>query len=180
MLSATRRASLLFHSLFPGSRMGDSASKIVSPQEAVPGRKEPIPVAGVCALSAGFCASPFLSLVYGPLGVLATCSDALDCGLSNPYSWYNSSLDRLLKVLTGPEMGSITSLSQFMKNYVIQQSAHRSKSCWSPEFLANHLAFLAHRDVCTGLKKRRTELLAPPTKDCSGPDNSPSSGGGSP
>ncbi|XP_059228252.1 mitochondrial peptide methionine sulfoxide reductase isoform X2 [Mustela nigripes] len=47
MLSAARRSSHLFHSLFPGSRMGDSASKIVSPQEALPGRKEPIPVAGM-------------------------------------------------------------------------------------------------------------------------------------
>lgn len=46
MLLATRRASQLFHSLFPVPRMGDSASKIVSPQEALPGRKEPIPVAG--------------------------------------------------------------------------------------------------------------------------------------
>nr|XP_035961913.1 mitochondrial peptide methionine sulfoxide reductase isoform X7 [Halichoerus grypus] len=44
MLSATRRASQLFHIRFPVSRMGDSASKIVSPQEALPGRKEPIPV----------------------------------------------------------------------------------------------------------------------------------------
>ncbi|XP_059033041.1 mitochondrial peptide methionine sulfoxide reductase isoform X1 [Mustela lutreola] len=50
MLSAARRSSHLFHSLFPGSRMGDSASKIVSPQEALPGRKEPIPVAD-CGLS---------------------------------------------------------------------------------------------------------------------------------
>ncbi|XP_044768786.1 mitochondrial peptide methionine sulfoxide reductase isoform X2 [Neomonachus schauinslandi] len=44
MLSATRRASQLFHIRFPVSRMGDSASKIVSPQGALPGRKEPIPV----------------------------------------------------------------------------------------------------------------------------------------
>nr|XP_020752357.1 mitochondrial peptide methionine sulfoxide reductase isoform X2 [Odocoileus virginianus texanus] len=42
MLSATRTARQLFHSLFPIPRMGDSASKIVSPQEALPGRKEPI------------------------------------------------------------------------------------------------------------------------------------------
>ncbi|XP_030877088.1 uncharacterized protein LOC115938063 [Leptonychotes weddellii] len=68
MLSATRRASQLFPIRFPVSRMGDSASKTVSPQEALPGRKEPIPVTGVCALSAGVCASLFLSLVYGPLG----------------------------------------------------------------------------------------------------------------
>ncbi|XP_074240245.1 mitochondrial peptide methionine sulfoxide reductase isoform X3 [Saimiri boliviensis] len=47
MLSATRRARQLLHSLFPVPRMGDSASKIVSPQEALPGRKEPTPVAGM-------------------------------------------------------------------------------------------------------------------------------------
>ncbi|XP_039078869.1 mitochondrial peptide methionine sulfoxide reductase isoform X2 [Hyaena hyaena] len=47
MLWAIRRASKLLHSLFPVPRMGDSASKIVSPQEALPGRKEPIPVAGM-------------------------------------------------------------------------------------------------------------------------------------
>ncbi|XP_024898266.1 mitochondrial peptide methionine sulfoxide reductase isoform X2 [Pteropus alecto] len=47
MLSVTRRARQLFHSLFPIPRMGDSHSKIVSPQEALPGRKEPIPVAGM-------------------------------------------------------------------------------------------------------------------------------------
>lgn len=46
MLSVTRRARQLFHGLFPIPRMGDSRSKIVSPQEALPGRKEPIPVAG--------------------------------------------------------------------------------------------------------------------------------------
>uniref|UniRef100_A0A8C2NNG3 Mitochondrial peptide methionine sulfoxide reductase n=1 Tax=Capra hircus TaxID=9925 RepID=A0A8C2NNG3_CAPHI len=46
MLSATRTARQLFHRLFPIPRMGDSASKIVSPQEALPGRKEPIVVAG--------------------------------------------------------------------------------------------------------------------------------------
>uniref|UniRef100_A0A2I2ZNG4 peptide-methionine (S)-S-oxide reductase n=1 Tax=Gorilla gorilla gorilla TaxID=9595 RepID=A0A2I2ZNG4_GORGO len=47
MLSATRRACqlLLLHSLFPVPRMGNSASNIVSPQEALPGRKEQTPVA---------------------------------------------------------------------------------------------------------------------------------------
>ncbi|XP_021798498.1 mitochondrial peptide methionine sulfoxide reductase isoform X8 [Papio anubis] len=47
MLSATRRACqlLLLHSLFPVPRMGNSASSIVSPQEALPGRKEQTPVA---------------------------------------------------------------------------------------------------------------------------------------
>ncbi|XP_031525783.1 mitochondrial peptide methionine sulfoxide reductase isoform X3 [Papio anubis] len=49
MLSATRRACqlLLLHSLFPVPRMGNSASSIVSPQEALPGRKEQTPVAGM-------------------------------------------------------------------------------------------------------------------------------------
>ncbi|CAK7320622.1 Mitochondrial peptide methionine sulfoxide reductase [Vulpes lagopus] len=47
MLSASRKASQLFRRLFPGPRMGDSASKLVSAQEALPGRKEPIPVAGM-------------------------------------------------------------------------------------------------------------------------------------
>ncbi|XP_073748627.1 mitochondrial peptide methionine sulfoxide reductase isoform X2 [Callorhinus ursinus] len=47
MLSATRRAGQLFHIRFPVSRMSNSASKIVSPQEALPGRKEPIPYTGM-------------------------------------------------------------------------------------------------------------------------------------
>ncbi|KAM6220573.1 mitochondrial peptide methionine sulfoxide reductase isoform 2-T2 [Rhynchocyon petersi] len=47
MLSATKRVRQLFHSLFPVLRMGESASKIVSPQEALPGRKELIQVAGM-------------------------------------------------------------------------------------------------------------------------------------
>lgn len=46
MLVATRRARRLFHSLFLAPRMGDTTSKIVSPQEALPGRKEAILVAG--------------------------------------------------------------------------------------------------------------------------------------
>uniref|UniRef100_A0A5F9CHZ3 Mitochondrial peptide methionine sulfoxide reductase n=1 Tax=Oryctolagus cuniculus TaxID=9986 RepID=A0A5F9CHZ3_RABIT len=45
MLSATRTARQLLHSLVSVPRMGDSASKIVSPQEALPGRKEATPVA---------------------------------------------------------------------------------------------------------------------------------------
>lgn len=36
----------LFRSFFPVRRMGDSASKILSPAEALPGRKESITVAG--------------------------------------------------------------------------------------------------------------------------------------
>nr|XP_023406735.1 mitochondrial peptide methionine sulfoxide reductase isoform X4 [Loxodonta africana] len=46
MLSTTKKVRQLFHSLFPSPRMGDSASKVVSPQEALPGRNEPISVAG--------------------------------------------------------------------------------------------------------------------------------------
>ncbi|XP_064128706.1 mitochondrial peptide methionine sulfoxide reductase isoform X11 [Loxodonta africana] len=45
MLSTTKKVRQLFHSLFPSPRMGDSASKVVSPQEALPGRNEPISVA---------------------------------------------------------------------------------------------------------------------------------------
>ncbi|XP_022371101.1 mitochondrial peptide methionine sulfoxide reductase isoform X3 [Enhydra lutris kenyoni] len=59
MLSAARRSSHLFHSLFPGSRMGDSASKIVSPQEALPGRKEPIPVAAKHHVNGNRTVEPF-------------------------------------------------------------------------------------------------------------------------
>ncbi|XP_045317897.1 mitochondrial peptide methionine sulfoxide reductase isoform X2 [Leopardus geoffroyi] len=59
MLLATRRASQLFHSLFPVPRMGDSASKIVSPQEALPGRKEPIPVAAKHHVNGNRTVEPF-------------------------------------------------------------------------------------------------------------------------
>ncbi|XP_055284029.1 mitochondrial peptide methionine sulfoxide reductase isoform X3 [Moschus berezovskii] len=52
MLSASRTARQLFHSLCPIPRMGDSASRLVSPQEALPGRKEPVVVAGSLILSA--------------------------------------------------------------------------------------------------------------------------------
>ncbi|XP_058406395.1 mitochondrial peptide methionine sulfoxide reductase isoform X2 [Diceros bicornis minor] len=45
MLSGTRRARQLFHRLFPVPRMDDHASKILSPQKALPGRKEAILVA---------------------------------------------------------------------------------------------------------------------------------------
>uniref|UniRef100_A0A667I0Q8 peptide-methionine (S)-S-oxide reductase n=1 Tax=Lynx canadensis TaxID=61383 RepID=A0A667I0Q8_LYNCA len=59
MLLATRRASQLFHGLFPVPRMGDSASKIVSPQEALPGRKEPIPVAAKHHVNGNRTVEPF-------------------------------------------------------------------------------------------------------------------------
>ncbi|XP_062068830.1 mitochondrial peptide methionine sulfoxide reductase isoform X2 [Lepus europaeus] len=45
MRSATRTARQLLHGLVSVPRMGDTASKIVSPQEALPGRKEATPVA---------------------------------------------------------------------------------------------------------------------------------------
>ncbi|XP_038291204.1 mitochondrial peptide methionine sulfoxide reductase isoform X4 [Canis lupus familiaris] len=59
MLSATRKASQLFHRLFPGPRMGDSASKLVSPQEALPGRKESIPVAAKHHVNGNRTVEPF-------------------------------------------------------------------------------------------------------------------------
>nr|XP_054355887.1 mitochondrial peptide methionine sulfoxide reductase isoform X4 [Pongo pygmaeus] len=61
MLSATRRARqlLLFHSLFPVPRMGNSASNIVSPQEALPGRKEQTPVAAKHHVNGNRTVEPF-------------------------------------------------------------------------------------------------------------------------
>uniref|UniRef100_K9II40 Mitochondrial peptide methionine sulfoxide reductase n=1 Tax=Desmodus rotundus TaxID=9430 RepID=K9II40_DESRO len=59
MLSATRRARQLFHILSPVPRMGDSASKIVSPADALPGRKEPIPVAAKHHVSGNRTVEPF-------------------------------------------------------------------------------------------------------------------------
>nr|KAF6401807.1 methionine sulfoxide reductase A [Rousettus aegyptiacus] len=59
MLSVTRRARQLFHGLFPIPRMGDSRSKIVSPQEALPGRKEPIPVAAKHHVNGNSTVEPF-------------------------------------------------------------------------------------------------------------------------
>ncbi|XP_025137141.1 mitochondrial peptide methionine sulfoxide reductase isoform X2 [Bubalus kerabau] len=59
MLSATRTALQLFHSLFPIPRMGDSAYKIVSPQEALPGRKDPIVVAAKHHVNGNRTVEPF-------------------------------------------------------------------------------------------------------------------------
>ncbi|XP_069432843.1 mitochondrial peptide methionine sulfoxide reductase isoform X3 [Ovis canadensis] len=59
MLSATRTARQLFRSLFPIPRMGDSASRIVSPQEALPGRKEPIVVAAKHHVNGNRTVEPF-------------------------------------------------------------------------------------------------------------------------
>ncbi|KAL6064648.1 hypothetical protein STEG23_030345 [Scotinomys teguina] len=50
MLSAARRALQLLSSPNRVPRMGDSASKVISVQEALPGRAEPIPVAGPLCL----------------------------------------------------------------------------------------------------------------------------------
>ncbi|NP_001240643.1 mitochondrial peptide methionine sulfoxide reductase isoform 2 [Mus musculus] len=47
MLSASRRALQLLSSANPVRRMGDSASKVISAEEALPGRTEPIPVTGM-------------------------------------------------------------------------------------------------------------------------------------
>ncbi|XP_046513408.1 mitochondrial peptide methionine sulfoxide reductase isoform X3 [Equus quagga] len=59
MLVATRRARRLFHSLFLAPRMGDTTSKIVSPQEAFPGRKEAILVAAKHHVSGNRTVEPF-------------------------------------------------------------------------------------------------------------------------
>ncbi|KAM8764023.1 mitochondrial peptide methionine sulfoxide reductase isoform 2-T2 [Rhynchonycteris naso] len=59
MLSATRRARQLFHSLFRVPRMGDSASTIISQQEALPGRKEPILVAAKHHVNGNRTVEPF-------------------------------------------------------------------------------------------------------------------------
>uniref|UniRef100_A0A8C9IH20 peptide-methionine (S)-S-oxide reductase n=1 Tax=Piliocolobus tephrosceles TaxID=591936 RepID=A0A8C9IH20_9PRIM len=61
MLSATRRARqlLLLHSRFPVPRMGNSASNIVSPQEALPGRKEQTPVAAKHHVNGNRTVEPF-------------------------------------------------------------------------------------------------------------------------
>nr|KAF6481160.1 methionine sulfoxide reductase A [Molossus molossus] len=59
MLSATRRARQLFHSLFPVPRMGDSGSKIISPQEALPGRKDRITVAAKHHVNGNRTVEPF-------------------------------------------------------------------------------------------------------------------------
>ncbi|XP_075805805.1 mitochondrial peptide methionine sulfoxide reductase isoform X2 [Microtus pennsylvanicus] len=47
MLSAARRALKLLSGPMPVPRMGDSASRVISAQEALPGRPEPIPVSGM-------------------------------------------------------------------------------------------------------------------------------------
>ncbi|XP_045391544.1 mitochondrial peptide methionine sulfoxide reductase isoform X2 [Lemur catta] len=59
MLSANRRARQLPHSLLLVARMGESASKIVSPQEALPGRKEPTLVAAKHHVNGNRTVEPF-------------------------------------------------------------------------------------------------------------------------
>uniref|UniRef100_A0A8D2AKI2 peptide-methionine (S)-S-oxide reductase n=1 Tax=Sciurus vulgaris TaxID=55149 RepID=A0A8D2AKI2_SCIVU len=59
MLRATRRARQLLHGLVPVPRMGDSASKLVGPQEALPGRGEPMPVAAKHHVNGNRTVEPF-------------------------------------------------------------------------------------------------------------------------
>ncbi|XP_052588922.1 mitochondrial peptide methionine sulfoxide reductase isoform X5 [Peromyscus californicus insignis] len=59
MLSAARRALQLLSSPMPVPRMGDSASKVISAQEALPGRAEPIPVAAKHHVSGNRTVEPF-------------------------------------------------------------------------------------------------------------------------
>lgn len=58
MLSAARRALKLLSGPIPVPRMGDSASRVISAQEALPGRAEPIPVAGKTARALSMRAEP--------------------------------------------------------------------------------------------------------------------------
>ncbi|KAG3294275.1 mitochondrial peptide methionine sulfoxide reductase isoform X5 [Ictidomys tridecemlineatus] len=57
MLRATRRVRQLLHSLLPVPRM--SASKLVGPQEALPGRGEPMPVAAKHHVNGNRTVEPF-------------------------------------------------------------------------------------------------------------------------
>lgn len=58
MLSASRKAFQLLSSSNPVRRMGDSASKVISAEESLPGRMEPISVAGKTARALGMRAEP--------------------------------------------------------------------------------------------------------------------------
>ncbi|XP_059958621.1 mitochondrial peptide methionine sulfoxide reductase isoform X3 [Mesoplodon densirostris] len=59
MLAATRTARQLFQSLFSARRMGNPASNIVSPQAALPGRKEAIAVAAKHHVNGNRTVEPF-------------------------------------------------------------------------------------------------------------------------
>ncbi|XP_036054980.1 mitochondrial peptide methionine sulfoxide reductase isoform X2 [Onychomys torridus] len=59
MLSAARRALQLLSSPIPVPRMGDSASKVISAQEALPGRAETIPVAAKHHVNGNRTVEPF-------------------------------------------------------------------------------------------------------------------------
>ncbi|XP_068409210.1 mitochondrial peptide methionine sulfoxide reductase isoform X2 [Eschrichtius robustus] len=59
MLAATRTARQLFQSLSSVRRMGNSASNIVSPQAALPGRKEAIAVAAKHHVNGNRTVEPF-------------------------------------------------------------------------------------------------------------------------
>ncbi|XP_075805806.1 mitochondrial peptide methionine sulfoxide reductase isoform X3 [Microtus pennsylvanicus] len=59
MLSAARRALKLLSGPMPVPRMGDSASRVISAQEALPGRPEPIPVSAKHHVSGNRTVEPF-------------------------------------------------------------------------------------------------------------------------
>ncbi|XP_049627099.1 mitochondrial peptide methionine sulfoxide reductase isoform X1 [Suncus etruscus] len=59
MLSATRRVRRLCHGLVPAARMGDSASTMPRPQEALPGRIEPVAVAAKHHVNGNSTVEPF-------------------------------------------------------------------------------------------------------------------------
>lgn len=58
MLSASRRALQLLASSIPVRKMGDTASKVISAEESLPGRTEPITVAGKTARAPSMRAEP--------------------------------------------------------------------------------------------------------------------------
>ncbi|XP_075412556.1 mitochondrial peptide methionine sulfoxide reductase [Tenrec ecaudatus] len=59
MLSAARRVWQLFRSFVPASTMSDSASKVLSAEEALPGRKEPMQVAAKHHVNGNRTVEPF-------------------------------------------------------------------------------------------------------------------------
>ncbi|XP_054432010.1 mitochondrial peptide methionine sulfoxide reductase isoform X3 [Pteronotus mesoamericanus] len=59
MFWATRRVRQLFHSLSPVLRIGDSASTMASPKDALPGRKDPISVAAKHHVNGNRTVEPF-------------------------------------------------------------------------------------------------------------------------
>ncbi|XP_037382436.2 mitochondrial peptide methionine sulfoxide reductase [Talpa occidentalis] len=59
MLWAARRAGQRLRSAFPAASMGDAASRLVSPQEALPGREEPVAVAAKHHVNGNRTVEPF-------------------------------------------------------------------------------------------------------------------------